>query len=396
LTRIGARVTVVEAYQDPGGEVGSFVSLATNGLRALDALGCGDRVRAHGFPVARQRMWSGSGKLLGDVARGRVASDPMHSVTLMRGHLVAELRAVAQETGVGLVTGVRVEGAEEGPEGVRVRLSDGTTHTADLLVGADGIWSATRRLLDPAAPTPEYAGVYVVSGRATGGPGDDGAFNLVFARNGAFIHLRAPDGEVWWQAQVNSGTQPQLEGMPEEQLLRRVKELFGSDHAPGAVLSGVTRVHRPSVNHMLAPVQRWRGERTLLIGDAAHPVGAGQGASMAIEDGLDLIRRRVGSRPAWRRAPRCGGPGRAVPSASRRPRRAWPARVRSGGGAGRWRRCRDRGRAARPGAGLRARRCGGRAARPGRVARGRRNTPPTVCAGRSPGGPAAGRVGRRR
>ena len=40
-------------------------------------------------------MWSGSGKLLGDVARGRRPEDPLHSVTLMRADLVTVLRAAA-------------------------------------------------------------------------------------------------------------------------------------------------------------------------------------------------------------------------------------------------------------------------------------------------------------
>ena len=68
LARIGVDVTVYEAYEDPSGPVGSYVSLAVNGLRALDALGCLAQIQLAGFPVARQRMWSGSGKLLGDVA----------------------------------------------------------------------------------------------------------------------------------------------------------------------------------------------------------------------------------------------------------------------------------------------------------------------------------------
>ncbi|MFD7731003.1 FAD-dependent oxidoreductase, partial [Kitasatospora phosalacinea] len=89
LRRIGAEVTVYEAYPDPAGKVGAFLSLAVNGLRALDALGCLDAVRAAGFEVDRQRMWSGRGKLLGDVPRGRPADDPLRSVTLMRADLVA-------------------------------------------------------------------------------------------------------------------------------------------------------------------------------------------------------------------------------------------------------------------------------------------------------------------
>jgi 2-polyprenyl-6-methoxyphenol hydroxylase-like FAD-dependent oxidoreductase len=65
LRRIGAEVDVYEAYEDPAGPVGSFLSLAANGLRGLAALGCLSQVQEAGFPVAWQRMWSGNGKLLG-------------------------------------------------------------------------------------------------------------------------------------------------------------------------------------------------------------------------------------------------------------------------------------------------------------------------------------------
>ena len=75
LAHAGVEVTVYEAHEDPAGPVGSFLSLAVNGLRALDSLGCLPQVQASGFAVARQRMWAGNGKLLGDVARGRRPGD---------------------------------------------------------------------------------------------------------------------------------------------------------------------------------------------------------------------------------------------------------------------------------------------------------------------------------
>ena len=102
------QVTVYEAYPDPAGAYGSFVSLAGNGLRALDALGCLEPVQQAGFAVARQRMWSGRGKLLGDVPRGRRADDPQLSVTVMRRDLVAALRAEALRSGAEISLGERV------------------------------------------------------------------------------------------------------------------------------------------------------------------------------------------------------------------------------------------------------------------------------------------------
>jgi salicylate hydroxylase len=41
---------------------------------------------------------------------------------------------------------------------------------------------------------------------------------------------------------------------------------------------------------VLAPVTHRHNDRVVLIGDAAHPVGAGQGASMAMEDAIVLAR----------------------------------------------------------------------------------------------------------
>ena len=159
LKRIGADVTVYEAYDDPAGPVGSYVSLAVNGLRALEALGCLAPVQSAGFPVARQRMWSGRGKLLGEAARGRRPQDPLHSVTVMRADLVTALRAAARDAGAEIITGQRLD------VGSDPRMAD-----ADVVVGADGIWSATRRVLDPAAPQPAYAGLYTVSGTSASVP----------------------------------------------------------------------------------------------------------------------------------------------------------------------------------------------------------------------------------
>jgi salicylate hydroxylase len=286
LKRIGADVTVYEAHEDPAGPVGSFVSLAVNGLRALDVLGCLAQVRSAGFPVARMRMWSGRGQLLGDVARGRRPEDPLHSVTLMRADLVTALRTAALEAGARIVTGQRLD-AESGPE----------TTNADVVVGADGIWSVTRRAVDPAAPQPVYAGLYTVSGtsgRVPAGLPRDG-FNWVFARHGVFIFLPVPDGTVWWTAQVAaSGPPPDPAGVGVAELIR----LFGTEAQAAAVLHATTAVRTANLGHVLKPVACRYRDRTVLIGDAAHPVGSGQGASIAMEDAIILARHLAAAGPA--------------------------------------------------------------------------------------------------
>ena len=279
LARIGALVTAYEAYEDPAGPVGSYVSIAVNGLRALDALGCLAEVQQAGFCVDRQLMWSGRGKLLGDVARGRRPEDPRRSVTLMRADLVAALREEAKRSGARILAGQRVQGAP-----------DPLAADADLVVGADGLWSVTRRALDPAAPGPVYAGLYHVSGSSDGTrlPAriSRHGFNWIFARHGVFIYLPAPDGSVWWTAQV-AATRPPDPAAPSK---ARLAELFRTEAHAAAILRAATEVRAATLGYAMRPVARRHDGRTVLVGDAAYPVGAGQGASMAMEDAVVLAR----------------------------------------------------------------------------------------------------------
>ena len=291
LARLGVRVTVHEARPDPAGVVGSFVSLAANGLRCLDALG-GDLAQAvtrAGFDVPEQRMWSARGKCLGQVARNRRATDPRPSVTLRRADLVSALRAAADSAGAQITVGRRVSGAEDLRE---------LTQCADLVIGADGLWSVVRTVLNPGAAAPRYAGVYSVSGTAPapahGVDTTPGVFNMVFSRGGAFVHLTAPDGTVWWNAQVSERAEPDPARLARTGPAELAAIFRDSRHA-AAVLEHA-RVDTRTLTHVLpATPCRHDGERTVLIGDAVHPVGAGQGASMALEDAVVLARHLRGA-----------------------------------------------------------------------------------------------------
>jgi 2-polyprenyl-6-methoxyphenol hydroxylase-like FAD-dependent oxidoreductase len=166
------------------------------------------------------------------------------------------------------------------------------------VVGADGIWSTTRSRLDPAAPRPRYAGIYTVSGvsdasRAPAGTPTDG-FNWIFARRGVLIHLPAPEGTIWWWAQVSDRTAPADPGAvgPAE-----LAEVFATEPAALDVLRAAPRVRSATLMHVLAPVRTRHDDRTVLVGDAAHPAGSGQGASMALEDAVVLAHELAAAAP---------------------------------------------------------------------------------------------------
>jgi salicylate hydroxylase len=156
LRRIGADVTIYEAHPDPAG---AFLSLAT--------IDCLEPVQAYGIPMPIQRIWSSGGRLLGENPRGRRSTDPMHSITLQRADLVRVLREAAVQAGAHVITGERIVDATETGDRVRSTLENGNTVDSDLLVGADGIWSTLRTVLDADAPHPEYAGIYSVFGTSS-------------------------------------------------------------------------------------------------------------------------------------------------------------------------------------------------------------------------------------
>jgi FAD-dependent urate hydroxylase len=93
---------------------------------------------------------------------------------------------------------------------VRAIFEDGSDATGEVLIGADGIHSAVRRLIDPNAPAPTYVGLVNLGGYARGVPveAEPGSYTLIFGKRAFFGYLPAPDGEVWWFANVPRGDEP--------------------------------------------------------------------------------------------------------------------------------------------------------------------------------------------
>ncbi|MFF5885657.1 FAD-dependent oxidoreductase [Streptomyces sp. NPDC012589] len=287
LRHIGHDVTVYEAYDVPPEDVGAHFSLAVNGLRALQKLGCLRDVQEAGHPVERMRFYSEGGRLLGDVARLRREADPMRSITLQRGRLVSILREAALAAGARIVTGERLVGGTESADGVVAEFASGRRESAELLVGADGVWSTVRGLIDSSAPRAEYAGLYGVAGIANAPGIEPGVWNLAYTRAGAFVYTGIDEGTQWWTAQIGDPVKPDLRGIDDAQWLRRVNELF-PEALPQAVVGAATSIVASGHLTVCDTVRTWHSARMVLVGDAAHPVGVGHGASMCIEDALEL------------------------------------------------------------------------------------------------------------
>jgi 2-polyprenyl-6-methoxyphenol hydroxylase-like FAD-dependent oxidoreductase len=194
LERAGLASTVYEAWEASGDEAGAFFTIATNGLRALQSIGCLDSIVAQGFLVPKLKIWRGSGKLLGDVPRSGSDYFDTPSLTVRRAGFVSALREIAQQRGVSVVAGKRLARLDEGRHLV---FADGTVAPGGgIVVGADGLHSRLRHLIDPDAPEPVYSGLVHVWGWSAAPDIDltPGTFHSFFGRRAFFGAVREPGG----------------------------------------------------------------------------------------------------------------------------------------------------------------------------------------------------------
>lgn len=297
LAKAGWEPVIYEAYQHSAGlGQGVFLTLAVNGLDALAAAGADAPVRALGFPTGKIRFFSGTGKALGAMAIGPVLADGTVTRTLRRADLYGALYDLAIRRGVRIEHGKQLAGAATGPAGVTAAFADGTSAAGDVLIGADGLRSATRALIDPAAPGPRYTGMGNAGGfsRVPGIEPDGGDYRMIWGKRCFFGYTVSPGGEVWWFANPPARAElspAELRAATTGQVRDRLVALFSGDRGPAAqIVAATTGEILLGNQYDLPAVPAWHRGRMVIIGDAAHAVSpsTGQGVSLACEDAVVL------------------------------------------------------------------------------------------------------------
>jgi FAD-dependent urate hydroxylase len=295
LQAIGWKPVIFESRPAGPGDAGAFLTVATNGIDALAAIRADGPIADRSFPTPSIRLRSSTGRFLGEVSTGVSTPRGIQSRTIKRADLYAAMTAEALTRGIKIEFGRRLVDARPEPSGVRAVFADGSETSGALLVGADGVHSTVRRVINPSAPPPRYERLTSVGGYVRGLDValPAGTYEMIFGSKGFFGYVPAPDGEVWWFANLPQPSEPPR-GQPTESvdtLRTRLEAIFADDAGPARqLIHATTDLSAATPLHTVPKLTTWHRGCMVLIGDAAHAPSptSGQGASLSIEDAVEL------------------------------------------------------------------------------------------------------------
>ena len=300
VARTGAQTLVFE--QASGfGEAGAGIQLGPNAVRVLQRWGMTNVVAAHASRPGAVRVHRAADGT--ELARLPLAGFEVRYgapyLTIHRADLHGVLAEAAATAGVQVRFQQRIVDVAQRDEAVRVEIANAGPREADLLVGADGLWSAVRAHVQGSA-APAFTG--------------DLAYRALASTMELPPALRSDDVRVWLGPQLHAVAYPVRGGEAMNLVVitagRSPADPSDWDHAAALAdlapaLVGAGQALRDLVGAMptwrmwpvyeRAPVASAAGMargRVALLGDAAHPMRPylAQGAGMALED-ADLLGR---------------------------------------------------------------------------------------------------------
>lgn len=287
LRKAGFEVEVIE--RDPTWSVyGVGIIQQSNVVRAMSMLGLlGDYLDA-GFGFDHVDVFRPDGVHVATVPSPKLIPDAPANVGIARPALHKILGDRTKQLGATVRLGVVAEALHDDGKGVDVKFSDGTQGRFDLVVGADGLYSATRKMLFPDAPVPKFTGQSV--------------WRHNFPKPANVVSLHAYDGPIGMGLVPLSASlmymyvttpEPGNPRYPREGLAEAMRSKLRN--AP-PVIAALAEQIRDDDQVVYKPLEwlflegDWHKGRVVLLGDAVHATTPhlGQGAGMAIEDSVVL------------------------------------------------------------------------------------------------------------
>ncbi len=298
LSRQGHEVTVVEHTAEV--RLGGYpIDVRAGAMSVIEAMGLRPMLQKTHVDLQEIRFVDRAGVSRGRIdIRGLQAPSAHPDLEVPRGELIAALYGLSKGE-CRYVFGDSIATLAHDEAGVDVTFRKGTPRRFDLVVGADGLHSITRRLVfgDETQFARSIGGYCFVAADVTRDPRQ--AANSVLVHNVPGKLVSVYDYQERATALFAFPATPSRE--PEEQraLLRgafsgggwRVPELLEQVlRAPDFYFDSLTQIHMPA----------WSRGRVTLIGDAAHCSAflSGQGSSLAIL-GAQTLATALGAGPDY-------------------------------------------------------------------------------------------------
>lgn len=286
--RVGWNVELIDI--DPNWRaLGAGLTIAGPALRAFKSLGVLEDVRENGCLSRFSTIVTQDGSVVAEVPIPEMEPGLPGFGGILRPVLHKLMSKHVLDSGVKVRLALTVHEIDDDGDVVRVSFSDGTTGEYDLVIGADSINSAMRRMVFDDAPEPTATG--------------QGCWRMVVPRPpelpGGLMYVGGPyalgfnpiSDDLMYMF-LNS---PELERRiisQDEQFDRLRGLLDGFGHYAGIVREKMDESYMINYRPLdfLLLDKPWHRGRVLLIGDAAHATTPhmGYGAGLAVEDALVL------------------------------------------------------------------------------------------------------------
>lgn len=283
LRRKGFEVEIFE-HTPQFTEAGSGINLALNAMQIFKHLGISEKIEQSGHPLEAMNVR--------DLKLDLLASSPIkelaalysvRAVAIHRARLHSILLDELEDTPVYLNKKLRSL-CQKG-EQVELVFEDGTTHTAAIVIGADGIRSVVREAVVPEAKSRD-AGQICWRGisKATLAEAFQKELNEIWGVGSRFGFVPISSDEVYWFALIRKDKRNNLS--------ENGLSLFKNYPQVVQQILGETPEEAIICNEIwdLKPIDIWYKGSIVLLGDAAHATtpNLGQGACQAVESAYVL------------------------------------------------------------------------------------------------------------
>lgn len=247
--------------------VGAGIQVTPNAVKVLRGIGLERAVRGCGFAAHSQLVRDGAS---GAVARELVMPAERFGAPYLcmhRGDLHAALSSAVPAERIHL--NKKLMAVEQHGSAVRLSFSDGSSVSADAVVGADGMHSVVRdHVVGPVSAVyngrSAYRGV-LPAARVSRDLGDSRTMWTAKDRQVLTYHIRRDRGEVCFvTGQPDAGDWMTRESWSATGDLRELREQFDEFHADvRALLAACTECHISGTSY-LDPLPRWSAGRAVL------------------------------------------------------------------------------------------------------------------------------------